>query len=90
MLHWKFGVSFVLKFRENIAMQEYDLYVNAKKPAEGFYQRKGLYVRKGAGLPNNLADKADWVFNGTVAQDLLPPNVVEDLEAGGVAFWNMD
>ncbi|HAP12498.1 MAG TPA: hypothetical protein DCR50_16850, partial [Afipia sp.] len=27
-------------------MQEYDLYINAKKPAIG------LYVRKGAGLPD--------------------------------------
>ncbi len=43
-------------------MQEYDLYINAKKPAIG------LYVRKGAGLPD-LADKSDWVFDGTAAQD---------------------
>ncbi|EKS39878.1 MAG: hypothetical protein ACJAVZ_000335 [Afipia broomeae] len=64
-------------------MQEYDLYINAKKPAIG------LYVRKGAGLPD-LADKSDWVFDGTAAQDLLPPGVVQGVAADGHAFRNMD
>lgn len=64
-------------------MNEYDLYLNAKKPAIG------LYVRKGAGLPD-LADKADWVFDGTAAQDQLPPNVVADVTADGHAFRDMD
>lgn len=64
-------------------MEEYDLYINAKKPAIG------LYVRGGAGLPD-LADKDDWVFDGTVAQDLLPPGVVEGLKADGHAFRDMD
>lgn len=61
-------------------MQEYDLYINAKRPAIG------LYVRKGAGL----ADKTDWVFDGTTAQDLLPPSVVQGVAADGHAFRDMD
>ncbi|WP_119274459.1 hypothetical protein [Taklimakanibacter deserti] len=64
-------------------MEEYDLYINVKKPAIG------LYVRKGAGLPN-LADKNDWVFDGTAAQDLLPPSVVAGVAADGHAFRDMD
>ncbi len=64
-------------------MQEYDLYLNVKKPAVG------LYVRKGAGLPD-LADKADWAFDGTAAQDLLPADVVKEIAANGHAFRDMD
>jgi hypothetical protein len=64
-------------------MQEYDLYLNAKKP------RIGLYVRKGASL-TDFADPKDWVFNGTAAQDLLPPGVVQGVEAQGHAFRDMD
>jgi hypothetical protein len=64
-------------------MEEYDLYLNVKKPSIG------LYVRKGAGLPD-LADKADWVFDGTAAEDLLPKNVVADVAANGHAFRDMD
>jgi hypothetical protein len=64
-------------------MEEYDLYINVKKPAIG------LYVRKGAGLPD-LADKEDWVFDGTAAQDLLPRSVVQGVAADGHAFRDMD
>ncbi len=64
-------------------MDEYDLYINAKKPAIG------LYVRKGASLPD-LADKEDWVFDGTAAQNLLPPDVVEGVKTDGHAFRDMD
>ncbi len=64
-------------------MQEYDLYINIKKPAIG------LYVRKGASLPD-LADKTDWVFDGTAAQDLLPASVVKGVAADGHAFRNTD
>ena len=64
-------------------MEEYDLYINVKKPAIG------LYVRKGAGLPD-LDDKADWVFDGTSAQDLLPQSVIEGVSAFGHAFRDMD
>lgn len=70
--HWKVG-----------AMEEYDLYLNAKKPAIG------LYVRKGAGLPD-LADKSDWVYDGTSAQDLVPSSVIESIKADGHAFRDMD
>lgn len=63
-------------------MEEYDLYINAKKPAIG------LYVGKGAGLPD-LADKQDWVFDGSAAQDLLPPDVIKAIKADGHAFRNM-
>jgi hypothetical protein len=45
-------------------------------------------VRKGASLPD-LADKADWVFDGTAAQDLLPPSVVEGIAVDGHAFRDM-
>lgn len=64
-------------------MEEYDLYLNAKKSAIG------LYVRKGAGLPD-LADKTDWLLDGTVARDLLPPSVLEGIAASGHAFRDMD
>jgi len=64
-------------------MDEYDLYLNVTKPAVG------LYVRKGAGLPN-LADKKDWVFGGTAAQDLLPAAIVAGIAANGHAFRDMD
>jgi hypothetical protein len=75
--------SFVSKSRGNVTMEEYDLYINVKKPAIG------LYVRKGAGLPD-LADKEDWVFDGTAAQDLLPHSVVAGVATNGHAFRDMD
>ena len=75
--------SFVSKSREIVTMEECDLYINVKKPAIG------LYVRKGASLPD-LADKEDWVFDGTAAQDLLPTSVVEGVAANGHAFRDMD
>lgn len=64
-------------------MEEYDLYINVKKPAIG------LYVRKGANLPD-LADKDDWAFDGTSAQDLVPHSVIEGVAATGHAFQFMD
>lgn len=66
-----------------LSMPEYDLYINVKKPGIG------LYVRKGAGLPD-FADPKEWVFDGTAAQDLLPPSVVEGVAADGHAFRDMD
>ena len=63
-------------------MQEYDLYLNPQKPAVG------LYVHKGAGLPD-LADPKEWVFDGT-AQAELPPDLVKRIEANGHAFRDMD
>jgi len=64
-------------------MEEYDLYLNLKKLAIG------LYVRKGAGLPD-LVDKKDWVFDGTAVQNLLPPSVLDGVAASGHAFRDMD
>lgn len=64
-------------------MQEYDLYLNTKK------ESVGLYVRKGAGLPD-LADSKDWVFDGTATQANLPPEFVKEIEANGHAFRDMD
>ncbi len=64
-------------------MQEYDLYVNEKKPAIG------LYVRAGASLPD-FADPKEWIFDGTDAADLLPPSVIEGVATAGHAFRDMD
>ena len=64
-------------------MQEYDLYINIKRPAAG------LYVRAGAGLPD-FADPKEWAFDGTSAQDLLPSSIVRGVEANGHAFRDMD
>jgi hypothetical protein len=64
-------------------MQAYDLYINPKKPAVG------LYVHKGAGLPD-LADPEEWVFDGTAEEVELPPQLVQQLQTNGHAFRNMD
>jgi hypothetical protein len=64
-------------------MQEYDLYINPQKPT------LGLYVRKGAGLPD-LADPGEWVFDGTAAQIELPTDLVRSIETRGHAFRDMD
>jgi hypothetical protein len=64
-------------------MQEYDLYINAKKASVG------LYVRKGAGLPD-LSDSKDWAFDGTSLQANLPPALVREIDANGHAFRDMD
>ena len=64
-------------------MPDYDLYINPKKASVG------LYVRKGAGLPD-LGDAKDWVFDGTSAHANLPPQLVKEIEANGHAFRDMD
>jgi hypothetical protein len=64
-------------------MQEYDLYINPQKASVG------LYVRKGAGLPD-LAESKNWVFDGTEAQSDLPAELVREIEANGHAFRDMD
>ena len=64
-------------------MPEYDLYINPQKPSVG------LYVRKGAGLPD-LADPKEWGFDGTTARGELPPDLVNKIEANGHAFRDMD
>ena len=64
-------------------MQDYDLYINPHKP------RVGLYVRKGAGLPD-LADAKEWTFDGSAAQGELPSELVKRIETNGHAFRDMD
>jgi hypothetical protein len=64
-------------------MHEYDLYINPQKPSVG------LYVRKGAGLPD-LADPTEWIFDGTAVQGELPPDLVRSIETNGHAFRDMD
>ena len=64
-------------------MPDYDLYINPQKPSVG------LYVRKGAALPD-LANPKEWVFDGTAAQGELPPDLVKKIEANGHAFRDMD
>ena len=64
-------------------MQEYDLYIKPQKPSVG------LYVRKGAGLPD-LANPKEWMFGGTTAQAGLPRSLVQNIEANGHAFRDMD
>ena len=63
-------------------MRAYDLYINPRKPTIG------LYVRKGAGLPD-LADPGEWVFDGTAVQGELPPELVKNIEANGHGFRDM-
>lgn len=64
------------------SMQEYDLYINPRKPT------LGLYVRTGVGLPD-LADPEQWVFDGTMAEDELSTDLVKNIEADGHAFREM-
>jgi hypothetical protein len=64
-------------------MQEYDLYINPQKPSVG------LYVRKGAGLPD-LADRSEWLYDGSANDVDLPPDLVRSIETTGHAFRNMD
>ncbi len=64
-------------------MQEFDLYINAKKPGVG------LYVPAGAKLPD-FASSEDWIIDGTQAQDLVPSSIIEGVNANGHAFRNMD
>lgn len=63
-------------------MQEFDFYINLKKPT------LGLYVRKGAGLPD-LADTSDWQFEGHEWESELTPVLLKELEANGHAFQEL-
>ncbi|KTT61025.1 hypothetical protein [Sphingomonas endophytica] len=62
---------------------DYDLYINPKKASVG------LYVRKGAGLPD-LGEAKDWVFDGSFGQANLPAQLGKEIEAKGHAFRDMD
>ena len=63
-------------------MDEFDLYINPDKPT------LGLYVKKGAGLPD-LADPGQWQLEGHVWSSELPPAVLQGLEANGHAFQEL-
>ena len=67
----------------DVSMQEYDLYINPKKPSIG------LYVRKGAGLPD-LADASEWLYDGSANDVDLPPDLVRNVETTGHAFRDLD
>ncbi len=64
-------------------MQEFDFYINLAKPS------LGLYVRKGAGLPD-LADASGWQLDGTVTDADLTPALLKALEANGHAFQELE
>ncbi len=63
-------------------MQEFDFYVNPKKPT------LGLYVRSGAGL-SDLADPNQWQLEGHVWESELTPEILKALEANGHAFQEL-
>lgn len=62
--------------------QEFDFYINLGKPT------LGLYVRKGAGLPD-LAHPQQWQLSGHVWQSELPPGIFQELTANGHAFQEL-
>jgi hypothetical protein len=64
-------------------MQEYNLYINPKKPSIG------LYVRKGAGLPD-LVDASEWLYDGSANDVDLPPDLGQKIETTGHAFRELD
>ena len=64
-------------------MPEFDLYVNPRKPAIG------LYVKKGAGLPD-LDDARDWKREGTVGANEVTPATLEEISANGHALVDLD
>lgn len=63
-------------------MQEFDFYIHLKKPT------LGLYVLKGAGLPD-LQDASQWQLEGHVWQSELPPGLLKELQANGHAFQEL-
>jgi hypothetical protein len=68
--------------QQSQTQQEFDFYINLAKPT------LGLYVRKGAGLPD-LADAKQWQFSGHVWQTELAPAILLGLEANGHAFQEL-
>lgn len=63
-------------------MQEFDFYINPMKPT------LGLYVPKGAGLPD-LKDADQWQLEGHVWQNELPPALLKEVQANGHAFQEL-
>jgi len=63
---------------------EFDFYINLTKPS------LGIYVRKGAGLPDFAAAEAkQWQFSGHVWQSELSPEIVKELDSNGHAFQEL-
>lgn len=63
-------------------MQEFDFYINPRKPT------LGLYVPKGSGLPD-LAEADQWQFEGHVWENELAPAILKGLKANGHAFQEL-
>lgn len=63
-------------------MQEFDFYINPGRPT------LGLYVLKGAGLPD-LVDADQWLLEGHVWANELQPETLKGLEAYGHAFQEL-
>lgn len=64
-------------------MVEFDRYLNPNRPMIG------LYVKKGAGLPD-LRDANTWLFDGTVGPDEVPAATINEIEASGHAFVDLE
>jgi hypothetical protein len=63
-------------------MREFDFYLNPKRPV------LGLYVLKGAGLPD-LIDATQWQLEGHMGENELSPPILKGLEANGHAFQEL-
>jgi hypothetical protein len=63
-------------------MQEFDFYINLKKPT------LGLYVRNRAGL-TDLANPQEWQFEGHVWESELTPTILAELNKNGHAFQEL-
>ncbi|BCQ28909.1 hypothetical protein NK8_70990 (plasmid) [Caballeronia sp. NK8] len=64
--------------------EEFDFYINLEKPS------LGLYVLKGAGLPDFAASEAKhWQFSGHIWQSELSPEILKELRANGHAFQEL-
>jgi len=63
-------------------MQEFDFYINPKRPT------LGLYVLKGAGFPD-LVDAGQWQLEGHVWENELPPLTLKGLRDNGHAFQEL-
>lgn len=64
-------------------MLEFDFYVNPHRPAIG------LYVKKGAGLPD-LDDARDWTREGTVGANEVSAATLGEISANGHALVDLD
>lgn len=64
--------------------QEFDFYINQKKPT------LGLYVKKGAALSDfSENEAADWSLSGHVWQDQIAAPLLAEIEVNGHAFQEL-